>query len=164
MRLLNGSAGESLGFSESEAALAFPEVVAHLGRMRAMSWQGNYYKARICDSEADLSTLYHFDDQEGDFGFYRSQIAAPDIWPIAVLVDLEVPRSMRCHGLGTTAVLEFLSAARANGARLAFLRVGWTGGLPERDKTVSWYQRAGWHLLKNPSVPGFEVPFMYHVL
>jgi GNAT superfamily N-acetyltransferase len=129
-----------------------------------MEWQGQYYKAQMCNSEPDLNTLYRFSHQEGGFGFYRSQIAAPDIWPMAVLVDVEVPHRLRHRGLGTAAVQEFLGVARSNGARLAFLRVGWFGDLLERGKTVSWYQRRGWHLLQIPPVPGLEVPFMYQAL
>ena len=129
-----------------------------------MEWQGQYYKAQMFNSEADLGTLYRFDHQEGGFGFYRSQMAAPDIWPMAVLVDVEVPHRLHGQGLGTTAVREFLDVARTKGARLAFLRVGWSGDLSERNKTVSWYERRGWHLLQIPPVQGLVVPFMYQVL
>lgn len=129
-----------------------------------MEWQGQYYKAQMCNSEAEFSTLYCFSHQEGGFEFYRSQIAAPDIWPMAVLADVEVPRRLRRQGLGTAAVCEFLDVARTKGARLAFLRVGWCGDLSERDKTVSWYQRRGWHLLQIPPVQGLVIPFMYQML
>jgi len=118
----------------------------------------------MCASEGDIDALYHFSSDEGGFGFYRSRIAASEIWPMAVLLDVEVPHRLRRQGLGTAAVQGFLDAARGRGARLAFLRVSWFGDLPDRDKMVSWYQRRGWQLLQIPPVPGLVVPFMYHEL
>ena len=121
----------------------------------------------MCDSEADIDAQYHFSSDEGfggGFNFYRSQIEAVEIWPMAVLLDIEVPDGLRCRGLGTAALKEFLEAARSRSARLAFLRVGWVGELSDRDRTVSWYQRRGWQLLRIPPVPGLMVPFMYREL
>lgn len=129
-----------------------------------MTWQGQYYSAQLCNSEGELEALYRFRHQPSGFAFYRSQIAAPEIWPMAVLLDVEVPHRLRCQGLGTAAVEEFLCAARSKGARSGFLRVGWFGELSERDKTASWYRRRGWQLLEIPPVPGLVVPFMYHEL
>jgi GNAT superfamily N-acetyltransferase len=129
-----------------------------------MTWQGKYYSALICNSEADLENQYHFSHDEGGFDFYRSQIPALGIWPMAVLDEVVVPPRMRRQGLGTAAIQHFIDSARSKGARLAFLRVGWTGDLSERDKLVSWYQRRGWTPLKIPPVEGLLVPFMFQEL
>jgi GNAT superfamily N-acetyltransferase len=129
-----------------------------------MKWQGQYYSAQMCRSEGDIDALFHFSNDVGGFGFYRSQIAASEIWPMAVLLDVEVPHQLRRQGLGTAAIAEFLGTARGKGARLAFLRVSWFGELSERDKMVSWYRRRGWQLLQIPPVPSLVVPFMYHEL
>jgi len=122
-----------------------------------------YYSAQMCASESDLGTIYRFHD-DGGFSFYRSQISASTIWPMAVLLNIEVPYKLRCQGLGTTALQDFTDTSRGKGACLAFLRVGWFGDLSDRDKTVSWYQKRGWQLLRIPPVPGLVVPFMYREL
>ena len=83
---------------------------------------------------------------------------------MAVLLELEVPHKLCGQGRGTAALQQFIAAARSKGARLAFLRVGWYGDLSERDKTVAWYQKRGWQLLKIPPIEGLVVPFMYQNL
>src|SRR5258706_6742627 len=106
-----------------------------------MTWEGQYYSAQMCSSEADIDALYHFSSDPSGFAFYRSQIPASQIWPMAVLLDVEVPHKLRRHGAGTVAVEHFLDAARTKGAVLAFLRVSWFGELSERDRMVSWYRK-----------------------
>jgi GNAT superfamily N-acetyltransferase len=125
-------------------------------------WGDEYYTGTICKSEGELNAYLHFDRQEFGFEYYRQQIAAPEIWPMAILGELEVPPDLRRQGIGTAAIQEFLATARRKGARLAFLQVGWDGELSDRDNTVSWYQRRGWRLLRMP--PTSEVPYMYQPL
>jgi hypothetical protein len=124
-----------------------------------MNWQGQYYSAQMCNSESDIDALYHFSDGPGGFAFYRSQIPAPEIWPMAVLVDVEVPRRLCRQGVGTATVERFIDAARSKGALLAFLRVSWSGEMSEREWRVSWYRHLGWQLLRNP-VEYLVIPFM----
>lgn len=128
-----------------------------------MKWQGQYYSGQMCQSEEELDDLFHFTERDpSGFSYYRAQILAPTIWPIAVLTRLEVPSELRSRGHGARAVQDFLTVARNKGAHLAFLKVAWFGGLVERDRLVSWYNARGWQLLENPPIPSFIVPFMYH--
>ena len=129
-----------------------------------MTWQGQYFSAQMCYAEKDIDSLYHFSEGPGGgFAYYRSQIPAPIIWPMAVLLDVEVPPKSRRQGAGTAAVSQFVDEARTNGAVLAFLRVGWNGEMEERDWRVAWYRRIGWSLLQNP-VEYLVIPFMYREL
>lgn len=119
------------------------------------------YSAEMCCSEAGMRKLYGFED--GTFEYYRAQITVEDVWPIAVLHDVVVPVVTRRRGIGSEAVRAFCAAARARGAKVALLRVGWIGPLTERDWRVSWYQRLGWVILANPS-EHLVVAFMYRLL
>src|ERR1039458_340112 len=107
-----------------------------------------HYEVQICQSEDDIDSLFHFSNDPGGFAFYCSKISASVIWPMAVLLDVEVPHQFRRQGVGTRAVQRFVSVARRKGAFLGFLRVGWIGEIAERDWRVAWYQRLGWHLLQ----------------
>jgi GNAT superfamily N-acetyltransferase len=136
-----------------------------------MKWQENistsvngdcaHYEAQICHSEGEIDSLFRFNNDPGGFGFYRSNIPASVIWPMAVLLDVEVPHQFRRQGIGTKTVQQFVSVARGKGAVLGFLKVGWIGEIAERDWRVAWYQRLGWHLLPIPPIEGFIIPFMF---
>lgn len=128
-----------------------------------MTWQGQYYSAQMCNSESDINALYHFNNDPGGFAFYRSQIPVSEIWPVAALVDVEVPPQLRRRKVGTATVQQFIDAARDKGALLAFLRVSWFGEMSEREWRVSWYRGLGWQLLRNP-VEHLVIPFMYREL
>jgi hypothetical protein len=133
-------------------------------RLFFMKWEGQYYSAQICYSEKDVDSLYHFNENvTGGFSFFRSQMPAPNVWPMAVLLDVEVPRPLRRKRAGTKAVQKFVDEAKAKGAILGFLRVGWTGEDSERGWRIHWYQRLGWNLLQNPS-EHLIIPFMYQIL
>jgi GNAT superfamily N-acetyltransferase len=122
------------------------------------------YEAQICDSESEIDSLFHFSNDPGGFMFYHSRISAPVIWPMAVLLDVEVPHQLRRQGIGTRVVQQFVNVARGKGAVLGFLKVGWIGAIAERDWRVAWYQRLGWHLLPIPPIEGFVIPFMFREL
>jgi GNAT superfamily N-acetyltransferase len=126
------------------------------------------YTAEMCHSEVQIDGLYRFSDDPGGFGFIRSQFGCSEIWPIAVLHDIAVPPDLRFRGHGTKALERFVLAARERRARLGFLRVGWNGwvserGLSEREWRIAWYQRNGWHLLRNRA-DHLVVPFMYRII
>ena len=123
-----------------------------------------HYEAQICHSENDLDSLFHFSHDPGGFDFYRSRISTAVIWPMAVLLDVEVPYQFRRQGAGTRAVQQFVSVARGKGAVLGLLKVGWVGVIEERDWRVAWYQRLDWHLLPIPPIEGFVIPFMFREL
>jgi predicted GNAT family acetyltransferase len=122
------------------------------------------YEAQICHSENEIDSLFHFSNDPGGFNFYRSRISASVIWPMAVLLDVEVPHQLRCQGIGTRVVQQFVNVARGKGAVLGFLKVGWIGAIAERDWRVAWYQRLEWHLLPIPEIEGFVIPFMFREL
>src|ERR1017187_4499707 len=83
-----------------------------------------HYEAQICNSENDIDSLFNFSNDPDGFAFYRSQISASVIWPMAVLLDVEVPHQFRRQGVGTRAVQRFVSVARRKGAFLGFLKIG----------------------------------------
>lgn len=126
------------------------------------------YTAEMCHSDVQIDGLYRFSDDPGGFEFILSQFGCSEIWPIAVLHDITVPLVFRCRGHGTKALERFVLAARERRARLGFLRVGWDGGesergLREREWRIAWYQRNGWHLLRNPA-DYLVVPFMFRLI
>jgi ribosomal protein S18 acetylase RimI-like enzyme len=125
-----------------------------------------YIKGRICHDEADLDSCIGFSKPAGGFAPYAEQISPAVVWPIAALLDLEIYKALRRRGLGSTALDQFFAYARAEGAGIAFLRVGWWScGDPyaARDRNISWYSRRGFRGLK-PAAPQILTPYMYRFL
>lgn len=111
--------------------------------------------------------MYGFGDDSNPFSQYSRQMHTQDIWPLAVLLDLEVQPALRKNGYGGQLLARFEIAASAKGAKSGFLRVGWPGGtspegMNERNWRIGWYQRSGWHLLRNMDESDI-VPFMYRI-
>lgn len=124
-----------------------------------------YIEATICATEQELNACINFAALPGGFAAYAAQIELSDIWPIAILADLEVYQEFRNRGLGRAALRHFLSDARQRGAKIALLRVGWSGDDPDAQRAwrISWYAREGFHELKN-TAPNLLIPFMYRSL
>ena len=124
-----------------------------------------HLKDKICFSEQDLNEWTNFAQIAGGFSEYAAQIPSPEIWPIAVLVDLEVYLEFRKHGHGRAALRQFLDDARTKGAKVALLRVGWYGDNPDAERAwrIAWYAREGFRELEN-RVPQLLIPFMYRLL
>ena len=125
-------------------------------------------KGQVCHDEAQLTACIGFSDTFGGFAPYGEQIAGGVTWPVAGLTDLEVHKDFRGQGLGTAALEGFLSYARAQGATMAFIRVGWWDygcDHPDvaRDRNIAWYSRRGFCALKPPS-PKALIPYMYRLL
>lgn len=121
------------------------------------------YSANTCTCEAELEALFHFSEDPGGFEHYRKQFGTYAIWPMAVLLHVEVPIALRKQGYGPRAVEHFVSTAQEEGAVFALLRVGWSGDLSRRDRLVQWYERLGWRRLKYPA-QHIVVPFLYRQL
>lgn len=61
-------------------------------------------QARTCLNEDDLNDWIAFQKLPGGFAAYATQMASADIWPIAVLVDLEIYSAFQRHGFGRAAL------------------------------------------------------------
>jgi GNAT superfamily N-acetyltransferase len=84
-----------------------------------------------------------------------------DLFPIAVLADLDVVPAERHQGHGRNAVRRFIGEAIEGGAKCGFLKIGWFGNRT-REGNILFYEKTGWVLLKD--LPPLTVPFMYHKL
>jgi len=122
-------------------------------------------EAGICHNETELNDCIGFSRLSGGFGPYAAQIPISEIWPIAVLLDLEIYQVFRRSGFGRVALHQFLGYAQAKQAKIAFLRVGWYGDDPDAERAwrIAWYSREGFRELANPS-PKILIPFMYRLL
>jgi len=124
-----------------------------------------HLEARICFSEQDLNEWANFAQIAGGFSEYAAQIPSPEVWPIAVLVDLEIYPEFRKRGRGRAALHQFLRDARTKGAKIALLRVGWYGEDSDAGRAwrIAWYAREGFRELENRA-PQLLIPFMYRLL
>ena len=122
-------------------------------------------QARICFSEQELNEWVNFAQIAGGFSEYAAQIPSPELWPMAVLIDLEIYPESRSRGRGHAALHQFLRDARTKGAKIALLRVGWHGedSDTERAWRIAWYAREGFCELENRT-PQLLIPFMYRLL
>ena len=119
----------------------------------------------MCHSVSDLDECIRFTNIPGGFAQYRAQIPLPDILPMAVLNDIEIQHDYRRSGLGRAALHTFFRDASRREAKLAFLRVGWSGDDPDAERAwrIEWYRREGFAELCN-TAPHLTVPFMYRPL
>lgn len=126
------------------------------------------YSASTCACEAELEAQFHFADDPGGFEHYRAQFGTHSIWPMAVLLDVEVPSALRKQRYGRRAVDHFIMVAKQHGAGFALLRVGWPGGssergIAERNWRAKWYESLGWRMLRYPA-EHIVIPFLYRTL
>jgi GNAT superfamily N-acetyltransferase len=124
-----------------------------------------HLETTLCYSEQDLDECIRFSNIPGGFAQYRAQIPLAEIWPMAVLNDIEVYPAYRKRRLARNILEQFLIEARQYGARTAFLRVGWSGNDPDAERAwrVDWYSRMGFIELQN-TAPHLAIPFMYRAL
>jgi GNAT superfamily N-acetyltransferase len=124
-----------------------------------------HLEAKICFCEQDLNEWTNFAQIAGGFSEYAAQIPSPEVWPIAVFVDLEIYPEFRKRGHGRAALRQFLRHAITKGAKVALLRVAWYGDNPagERAWRIAWYAREGFRELENRA-PQLLIPFMYRLL
>lgn len=122
-------------------------------------------QARIYFSEQELNEWVNFAQIAGGFSEYAAQIPSPELWPIAVLIDLEIYPESRNRGRGHAALHQFLRDARTKGAKIALLRVGWYGEDSDAGRAwrIAWYAREGFRELENRA-PQLLIPFMYRLL
>ncbi len=96
-------------------------------------------------NENQLNDFINFRD--GSFAVWRAKIPLGEIWPMAVLRDLEIPDEInRDKGFGKNAVATFLKLAKTHDAICAFLRVG-NGPGEQMNKNLHIYRSFGFVLL-----------------
>jgi GNAT superfamily N-acetyltransferase len=105
-----------------------------------------------------LNSFINF--SEDSFDHCREKIPLGEIWPMAVLHNLEISEENRDKGLGKKAVRSFLKLAKENKAACAFLRVG-NGHGDQLEKNLHIYKSNGWVLLDRNKNDNY---FMYHDL
>lgn len=97
-------------------------------------------------NEEQLNDFINFRD--GSFPGWRDKIPLREIWPMAVLHDLEIPDERnRGKGFGKRAVGTFLKRAKASKANCAFLRVGNGKEEDQLNKSLHIYKSHGFILL-----------------
>ena len=118
--------------------------------------------ATLCHSEDDLDACIRFSGLPGGFQPYREQIPFCEIWPMAVLTDIEIFPTHRRRGLARNALEHYLKEVQKQGARTVFLRVGWSGDDSDAQRAwrVAWYSRMGFIELQN-TAPHVAIPFMF---
>jgi hypothetical protein len=109
--------------------------------------------------EQDFKDFINF--SADPFVNFRKKIPLREIWPMALLHDLQIPDAEnRNRGFGKRAAGSFLKLAKEAGAVCAFLRVG-NGHGDQLQKTLHIYRSNGWVLLDRKEN---ECYFMYHDL
>src|SRR5947207_1187285 len=109
-----------------------------------------HFDAAICSNEQQLDECIRFRELPGGFERYRSHILLDTIWPMAVLIDIEVEPEKQHRGIGRSALSEFYGQAAQKGAVSALGKVGWTpteNWEVHRDRNLKIYRNAGWVFL-----------------
>lgn len=136
----------------------------------------------ICENFAELNGVMCFNSLEknasylnlpspSSFGFqyFKNQLPVTEIYPVAVLNNLEINYKNRKTGLGRKAVRAFRVIAEEYKARLGLLRIGTTGtGDEDYEGALKWrirfYESEGWRCFKTPPIRGLVLVWMYHLL
>jgi len=95
----------------------------------------------LLHSEQNLQDFINF--SEDPFIHYREKIPLREIWPMALLHDLEIPEEKyRNRGFGKRAVGSFLKLAKEHKAVCAFVRLG-NGPGEQLEKNLHIYKSYG---------------------
>jgi GNAT superfamily N-acetyltransferase len=112
----------------------------------------------IVPGKQRLNSFINFGDNS--FDHYREKIPLREIWPMAVLHNLEVLEENRGRGFGKNAIGNFLQLAKEQNAVSAFLRVS-NGPGDQLEKNLHIFKSHGWILLDRNENDNY---FMYHDL
>jgi hypothetical protein len=136
----------------------------------------------ICSAYPELDDVLPFSRLVGDaryhrladplslgFTYFEKQLPSFHIYPVAVLLDLEIRHEKRRRGYGTMALAAFAAVAVYQGARLAMLRIGTTGTDDDNYKDAllwrkDFYSKSGWVAFDSPPLPGLVLVWMYRLL
>lgn len=122
------------------------------------------FDAAICRDLAHLEHCIRFNDLPGGFARYRANIPLNTIYPLAVLLNLEIDENRRKSGFGRSGLDHFCRQAVQRGAVLAIGKVGWPPTEEwesHKERNLRFYRDAGWVLLARQ---GFEPYFVYKAL
>jgi GNAT superfamily N-acetyltransferase len=100
------------------------------------------------------------------FSFFQRQFPITDIYPVAILEDIEIQRNKRRMGIGRRSIVAFRAIAQEYKCRLGLLRIGTQGD--EIETGLEWrkrfYERDGWVRLEAPPIRELLPTWMYHLL
>ena len=103
------------------------------------------------------------------FQYFKKQLPLTEIYPVAVLDDIEIDPGKREKGIGRRAIRAFRAVAEEYKSRLGLLRIG-TGGTYDVDYAsgLDWrrrlYAREGWKCFETPPLGELSLVWMYHLL
>ena len=123
-----------------------------------------HFEAAICNDEQQLDDCIRFSALPGGFERYRNHICLDSIWPMAVLLNIEVDQEKQHQGIGQSGLKEFYRQAGRKGAVSALGKVGWPPTEDwelHRDRNMKIYRNAGWVFLPQQ---GVEPYFIYRDL
>jgi hypothetical protein len=102
------------------------------------------------------------------FQHFQKQLPIREIYPVAVLIDIEVKYKKRKKGLGRKAIQAFKIIAEEHGSQLGLLRIGTTGGDQDYESGVCWrrqfYESESWRCFETPPIKGLTLVWMYQIL
>jgi hypothetical protein len=100
------------------------------------------------------------------FQHFKQQLPIGEIYPVAVLWNMEILLAKRRQGLGSKAIRAFRAIAEDYKPRVGWLRIGIQEG--EGQESVAWrqkfYETDSWVAFKNPPIDGLIAVWMYHLL
>jgi hypothetical protein len=139
-------------------------------------------KWTLCEGYASLNEVIGFSRLEQSaqwlehpcpakcgFVHFKQQLPIAEIYPVAVLNDIEIDRPKQGRGLGTEALRSFRVLVQHYGARLGWLMIGAQGDEIEEGTRwrIHFYEKDSWVCFKSPDIVdivGISRVWMYHLL
>jgi hypothetical protein len=102
------------------------------------------------------------------FQYFEKQLPIHEIYPVAVMIDIEVKYKKRKTALGRKAIQDFKTIAEGYGSRLGLLRIGTTMGDQDYESGIYWrrrfYESESWKCFETPPIRGLVLGWMYQLL
>jgi hypothetical protein len=132
----------------------------------------------LCEDFADLDDVVGFTRLDkaakfsglpasfNTFRHFQQQLPISEIYPVAVLNDLEIFRSKRQRGLGKKTLRAFRALIEECHPSLGLLMIGTQGDEIEEGTLwrVHFYEGDSWTRLESPPIPGLIRVWMYNLL
>ena len=102
------------------------------------------------------------------FQYFEKQLPIREIYPVAVLKDIEIKYKKQKRGIGRKAIQAFKVIAEEYGSRLGLLRIGTTGVDQDYESGVCWrrrfYESESWKCFETSPIKGLILIWMYQIL
>jgi hypothetical protein len=135
----------------------------------------------ICEDYASLDKIMAFSKLEETanftnhpfpsscgFQYFEKQLPIREIYPVAVLKDIEIKYKKQKKGVGRKAIQDFKVIGEKYGSRLGLLRIGTTMGDQDYESGVCWrrrfYESESWKCFETPPIKGLVLIWMYQLL